>query len=384
MHSGKIGPYESPRSVGLKERFLGFSIAVIAVTISLLGADVALRWLTEFPVNNVSNRMVDKDLGYRLSTHLPDVDANGFRNRKTNSLEGSDILAVGDSHTYGNNVASENSWPAVLSRATGLKVYNSGVGSYGIATYHALQSRFMNVHPNMAAIVAVYPNNDFAAASSFCEIDFSDQYWTDELRRLKLKFRDLQLGCRDAENPKKGIISWIKTNSAIISAVNELIFIPRRIASRSTSAAENLPRIDLSGLIRDEKGSRIEEQFTKLGLSLIADWAISWNHRIGLLLIPSKPRVFYEIQLRRNQLNSTNPDLIRVARHDIELELLVQNVAEANEIPVESALEDLVAAMEKNSNLYPIIDGHPREEGYIAYAAAAQRLVERLGLKTKR
>lgn len=103
-----------------------------------------------------------------------------------------------------------------------------------------------------------------------------------------------------------------------------------------------------------------------------------------MLLIPSKPRVFYEIQLRRNQLNSTNPDLIRVARHDIELELLVQNVAEANEIPVESALEDLVAAMEKNSNLYPIIDGHPREEGYIAYAAAAQRLVERLGLKTKR
>ena len=57
-----------------------------------------------------------------MDISLRDIDENGFRNPKL--FEEVDIVTVGDSFTYGNNVSSEKSWPQQLpSQLTSLYIW---------------------------------------------------------------------------------------------------------------------------------------------------------------------------------------------------------------------------------------------------------------------
>ena len=57
-----------------------YSIIGIAFIFAFLLAEALLRSFTDFPVSD-DNRIIDKDIGYRVSPHLRDVDIYGFRNR---------------------------------------------------------------------------------------------------------------------------------------------------------------------------------------------------------------------------------------------------------------------------------------------------------------
>jgi lysophospholipase L1-like esterase len=58
------------------------------------------------------------------------IDANGFR--VTGHVTGTaPILALGDSYTYGAEVADDQTWPAHLQRLIGKPVFNAGVSGYG-------------------------------------------------------------------------------------------------------------------------------------------------------------------------------------------------------------------------------------------------------------
>src|SRR6185503_20935478 len=89
----------------------------------------------------------------------PGIDAFGFRN-EARPLH-ADVVALGDSHTYGYNVQAGESWPAQLSRLSGLSVYNMGMGGYGPLQYLALTSRALALHPKHL-VVAVLLINDLA------------------------------------------------------------------------------------------------------------------------------------------------------------------------------------------------------------------------------
>jgi len=56
------------------------SIIVAAFIFALLLTEVLLRSFTDFPVGKV-NIVLDKDIGYRHSSRLHDIDIYGFRNR---------------------------------------------------------------------------------------------------------------------------------------------------------------------------------------------------------------------------------------------------------------------------------------------------------------
>ena len=72
-----------------------------------------------------------------LSPRLRDVDEHRFRNPPDDN-ERYDIVAIGDSHTFGSNVSWMEAWPHALARGTGHTVYNLGVGSYSIYQYGVL------------------------------------------------------------------------------------------------------------------------------------------------------------------------------------------------------------------------------------------------------
>lgn len=60
------------------------------------------------------------------------IDADGLRSNGGPAIaDGSPILAVGDSYTYGEEVTDADTWPAQLEALTGRRVLNGGVSGYG-------------------------------------------------------------------------------------------------------------------------------------------------------------------------------------------------------------------------------------------------------------
>ncbi|HET8711378.1 MAG TPA: SGNH/GDSL hydrolase family protein, partial [Spongiibacteraceae bacterium] len=93
------------------------------------------------------------------------TDANGFRNLNFSQNNGAppqyDILAVGDSFVAGSNVSDDQTWSALLAKATGQTVYNLGVGGSGPPTYMSNYVYFgLKLKPRVALFM-IYEGNDF-------------------------------------------------------------------------------------------------------------------------------------------------------------------------------------------------------------------------------
>ena len=67
--------------------------------------------------------------GVSITINSDEIRENGNNDIADASLR---VLAVGDSFTFGDEVADGDSWPAILERQTGWRVYNGGVFGYGV------------------------------------------------------------------------------------------------------------------------------------------------------------------------------------------------------------------------------------------------------------
>src|SRR3990167_7493823 len=94
------------------------------------------------PLNSQEILLSDPILGIRgkpfLSTFkgIGPHDSLGFRNEATPRV--ADLVTIGDSQTYGNNVLLSDSWPKVVEsslRERGLRVYDMSTGGWSIPQY---------------------------------------------------------------------------------------------------------------------------------------------------------------------------------------------------------------------------------------------------------
>ena len=65
----------------------------------------------------------DAILGMRMAPNAPGHDARGFRNAAAPVQ--ADLVAIGDSHTWGTNARIDEAWPQVIGRSLGRTTYNS-------------------------------------------------------------------------------------------------------------------------------------------------------------------------------------------------------------------------------------------------------------------
>ena len=89
----------------------------------LYAYDSTLGWV---PTANTSG---EKWEGIKVHTLNDGIRSNGGIKPPDGNLV---ILAVGDSFTFGDQVADDQTWPAILEKMTGYKVLNAGVSSYGL------------------------------------------------------------------------------------------------------------------------------------------------------------------------------------------------------------------------------------------------------------
>lgn len=141
-------------------------------------------------------------------------DAWGFRNPRV--PEHADIVAIGDSHTYGNTARMEDSWPIVLGHLTGRTAYNMGMGGYGPNQYFYLfKTRALSLKPK-TIVVGLYMGDDFENAY---QITYGLDYWA-YLRKLpgeKAKFNIWEV--QDTPVWHKRIRVWLSRHSVVYQLV---------------------------------------------------------------------------------------------------------------------------------------------------------------------
>ena len=141
---------------------------VVALALCELGARLVLN-----PADYLSVTMKpDQVLGMAIAPQGSGLDAWGFRNPGVPAS--ADIVALGDSHTFGNTATMDDAWPSVLARQTGRTVYNLGLGGYGPNQYyHLLKTRGLSLRPRWI-LCGLYMGDDFENAFS---ITYGLNHW---------------------------------------------------------------------------------------------------------------------------------------------------------------------------------------------------------------
>jgi len=202
--------------IELKKALLNLSVLVASIGLGLLLCEFAARLVLN-PADFLRLEVVHDDvLGAVPSpSAMAAFDRWGFRNPRV--PESADIVAVGDSHTYGNSARMVDSWPYVLSRLTGRKVYNMGLGGYGPNQYFYLsKTKALSLKPKMI-IWGLYMGDDFENAFS---LTYGLDYWA-YLRKLPPQKVEANIWESEPGPPSwhKGIRVWLSRHSVIYQLV---------------------------------------------------------------------------------------------------------------------------------------------------------------------
>ncbi|MEQ8572003.1 MAG: hypothetical protein RMA76_44180 [Deltaproteobacteria bacterium] len=109
------------------------------------------------PKHRDSPYVFDVDRGFRGNPRRFDHDGRGFRN--AGGIEQTEILAIGDSQTYGVGVERQRAWPYAIHEDFDYDVYNMGLGGYAPPHHLFSLDQMLDLKPRVV-VYAVYFGND--------------------------------------------------------------------------------------------------------------------------------------------------------------------------------------------------------------------------------
>jgi len=300
-------------------------------------------------------------------------DAWGFRNRVV--PERVDVLAIGDSQTYGVSATMDGAWPAWLSRLTGRDVYSLALGGYGPAEYaYLLRSYAPKLKPRVA-VIGLYLGNDLLDAARPPSRSAVRQ--KDDVRRLG------------------SLRTWLSRHSLLYQvAKHELPRLADALRHREASRSGDALVILQSGDVETAFHPEIRLQALDLMRPRVQDGL--WRS-LGLLeelrgdcgrlsleclfvLIPTKESVYGEVA------GEALPDLQRqrvlaVLRAESEVRKEFVDFFTRRDMRFVDALPALRAEAQR-TRLYPANqDGHPLSPGYRVVAEVVRGALEESGPK---
>ncbi len=393
------------------------SLALLAATLAFLEGALSLLCIESKTVRllltDTPSTIADPTLGVRLNRDYPDHDMGGFRNSST--PKSSDVVALGDSQTYGVGVLADESWPHQLSELSSKSVYNMGVPSYGPVQSLALMRGAMSFHPRWV-IEAVYSGNDLwdayyrtYATNYFADLRSHDPVVMSALDAAELKapmneqFPDGP-GLGDS-NPPSLLRRFLAQHSSLwglLRAVKAVAMNPRRLRSARPDArwadvvsqartsggrwfpfeqgpvrTVLTPQYRLAALDLDD--ARIREGL-RVSNEVIQRMFATAQHdgaRFIVVLIPTKELVF--LDTFGNTAPAALIPLARLRRKEHEMWEEFKNELGTNGIPYVDALPALRDALTAGDSPYPIdSDGHPNARGHRAIAGAIWSHLRRL------
>lgn len=145
-----------------------FSVGLCIITLLLLEA--ILQVLTfvsptirapffpnEMNLPSEMRKIDDPVLGHRPNPEFLDHDKNGFRN--TVVRDSVQVVALGDSFTYGGMVRPDHAWPQQFEAITGFTTYSMSFGGWGPAHLYILLKEALEYKPELV-VLGMYSGND--------------------------------------------------------------------------------------------------------------------------------------------------------------------------------------------------------------------------------
>jgi hypothetical protein len=160
----------------MKEKLVNAALFIATIIFSLLAIEVGLRayhgeWAFENlrfkQPNKFGYHIYDPELGWLPKSSNQWGEAitilkEGIRSNGRGELwdgTGNPILAVGDSYTFGDQVADTETWPAQLEKLSGRRVLNAGIDGYGVDQIFLRAQRLLNQYQFSTVIFSFVPDD---------------------------------------------------------------------------------------------------------------------------------------------------------------------------------------------------------------------------------
>jgi hypothetical protein len=378
----------------IKKIIVNLSVLLVSTGVALVLCEVAARLVLN-PSDYLGVEMVQNDvLGAVPSpTAKAGFDTWGFRNPGV--PESADIVAVGDSHTFGNTARMNESWPYVLGQLLGRQVYNMGMGGYGPNQYFYLSTtKALSLKPKMI-IWGLYLGDDYENAYS---ITYGLKYWTN-LR--KLPSQDVNANIWDTPEPEpssfKRVRVWLSRHSVVYQLVFHGAFAGYTQGEvQIRNAAQLYPGVATSIVIPKEN---ILEAFRPMGMLTRLDHEnprvqegmritfellnkmneICQQHHIQfvVVVIPIKEAVFSDYLEHNSQLPLRGVLEKLFLNERLAREKTLAFLRDTN-IPYVDALPPLRKALHQQLYARTAADMHPGKNGYRVIAEAVAAVCKRL------
>lgn len=339
------------------------SVALAAV-LALAAAEAGLRLVTPLPIYSGSNRVPDSLLVYRTDPALRDVDSSGYRNPEGHPRR---IVAIGDSHTYGYNVSSEDSWPHELGAMLGEPVYNMGAGGYSLAQYYVTGVQALAAGAELL-VLGLFPGND---QMGLCE-PLALPAWREQSIFPALRTS----ACLDSVQEPE--VPWPTRFSALWGLRPPK---PMDADFMYTRGARSIGLED-DRIYRRTRWTSLTDSLAAQGLHngrvllrALVDQVESHGARIVALVIPSQDQVY------ATWAGAEGTHVLAQVSAESERAAIDAWTATLDSlgVPWASPLDRLVDLVERGVQVYPDHDDHPIEPGYRAYAEEARSLLVDLG-----
>lgn len=357
---------------------LGFAgVAEIALRLVLNPGDFLLAKLVPDPVR-----------GHRIQGGSTGHDKLGFRNDKV--LTSAQVLAFGDSMTYGVMAPAALSWPRQLGQKIDAPVYNLGLGGYGPLQYLDLARTYGGQIPSKVWVVGVYLGNDMIDAYNLAhDNDTWKTYRLSERRSSELSAFDVVNAAAAPTKRFEAARHWLAQNSMLYSVVRATV------AARLGADKDAIPASPLTDDLRwrwqDRRDPALDTVFqplstlTALDLSLpqvaegfqitqralveIKAEAERNQAKLVVMLIPTKERVYCE-RIKRSA--AVMPAAyVKLCDAEPALARKLADFAQKEDIPLTDVAEPLSQEILKGERLYlPNIDGHFVGQGNAVVASA--------------
>ena len=351
---------------------------LLTIFISLLLSEFVVRQFFH-PVDYLQPILEDDPiLSHRISPNSGGHDDWGFRNYERPSRV--DIVAIGDSQTYGVSARSHQSWPAHLSKISELSTYNMALGGYGPLQYlHLLKSKALELKPK-TVIVGLYFGNDFLDSYNRAysvaqwahyrntEVTVPETPQNDVVIRPKNgrflgSFRNWMAG--------KSVIYRLVTQSALGDKVRdeELVSGNQDLVDLNFDKIRQTftPNLRLKTVNLESPAVREGVRISKIAISEMKAICASRNIELLVVLIPTKELVYSElIEIRFN--DSMTNTFVSLVKNETSIRDDLSDYLSNENISFVDVLPPLRRMAEKGEDLYPFNDGHPNGFGYSVIA----------------
>jgi len=344
--------------------------------------------------------IADPILGHRNSPFMPGHDRWGYRN--VDVRHHVEVLALGDSFTYGFGAPPEGAWPRQVESLSGATVYNGGVGGYGPCEYEVVLDELLKLRPRIV-VVGLLLGNDVADAYEAVAIhgrfpryatknpEVLSEIWRAD-QRGTLRELARTAGLEDEEQlygrEVGGLRTWISRHSSLYALARELKDLgdvtlhrgsvppdsfraamrrPHRIAWETDPRFRTVFRLlEVENLAIDTDDPRIQEGMRitdRVLLSMRAKVA-DVGARMVIALLPNKPRAYASVVDEHNQV-CLPPSFFRNVEFERRMTARYEAFLEKNGIPFVDTEPAFAKAFLRGIATFPESDDHhPNVAGY--------------------